>query len=60
MYIWLAGVFRRYESPEVRFQGDEGVLELFETDTSDVEMWADCFIPTPKRGSKRLRIRVVE
>jgi cytochrome P450 len=60
MYIWLAGLFRRYGTPEVRFETDEGALELFETDTSDAEMWADRFIPVVKPGSKRVRFRVLK
>ncbi|PMD41073.1 cytochrome P450 [Hyaloscypha variabilis F] len=60
MYLWLAGIFRRYGSPEVRFESDLGAFELFDTDISDVEMWADRFIPVTKPASKRLRIRVIE
>jgi hypothetical protein len=60
MYLWLAGVFRRYGTPEVRFETDEGALELFETDISDVEMWADRFIPVVKLGSKKMRFRVLK
>jgi cytochrome P450 len=60
MYIWLAGVFRRYGSPDVRFKTDEGALELFETDHSDADMWADRFIPVVKPGSKRVRFRVLK
>jgi cytochrome P450 len=60
MYIWLAGVFRRYGSPDVRFKTDEGALELFETDRSDVDMWADRFIPVVKPGSMRVRFRVLK
>jgi cytochrome P450 len=60
MYLFLAGVFRRYGSSEVRFESDEGALELFHTDLADVEMYADHFVPTTKPGSKRLRIRVIE
>jgi cytochrome P450 len=60
MYLWLAGVFRRYGSPDVRFKTDEGALELFETDRSDVDMWADRFIPVMKPGSKRVRFRVLK
>jgi cytochrome P450 len=60
MYLWLAGVFRRYGSPEVRFETDEGALELFDTDISDADMWGDRFIPATKPGSKRVRIRVLE
>jgi cytochrome P450 len=59
MYLWLAGVFRRYGSQEVRFETDEGALELVDTDISDVEMWADRFIPAVKPGSKRVRVRVL-
>jgi hypothetical protein len=42
-YLWLSGVFRRFGSKEVHFEEDEGVLELFETDASDVDMAADAF-----------------
>jgi cytochrome P450 len=60
MYLWLAGVFRRYGSPDIRFKTDEGALELFETDQSDVDMWADRFIPVVKPGSKRVRFRILK
>lgn len=60
MYLWLAGVFRRYGSPDVRFKTDEGVLELFETDRSDIDMWADRFIPVVKPGSQKVRFRVLK
>jgi len=60
MYLWLAGVFRRYGSSEVKFEGDQGALELFDTTISDVEMWADRLIPATKPGSKRMRFRVIE
>jgi cytochrome P450 len=60
MYLWLSGLFRRYGSQEVRFETDEGALELVDTDISDVEMWADRFIPVVKPGSKRVRFRVLK
>jgi cytochrome P450 len=60
IYLWLVGVFRRYGSPEVRFETDEGALELVDTNIFDVEMWADRFIPAVKPGSKRVRVRVLK
>ncbi len=59
MYLWLSGVYRRFGSTEVRFEGDEGILELVDTDISDVELAADCFVPNVKRGSKGVQIRVL-
>lgn len=59
MYLWLAAVYRRFGSKEVRFESDEGVLELVDTDLSDVEMVADRFSPIVKPESKGVRIRVL-
>lgn len=60
MYLWLANVFRRFGSKEVRFDDDEGVIELFETTKEDVEIWADRFNPVVRPGSQAVRIRVLE
>lgn len=60
MYLWLAGVFRRYGSPECRFEGDEGVLELVGTEREDVEVCADRVIPVTRPGSQIVRFRVLE
>jgi len=54
----LVGIFRVYGSREVRFEGDVGVLELYETDKSDVECCIDGFVPLPKADSKGVRFRV--
>lgn len=61
MYLCLAAIFRRYGSAGadgVREEGDEGVLELFETSLSDVQIAADGFLPLPAEGSKGIRIKV--
>lgn len=46
LYLCLAALFRRFE------------MELFETNTSDVEMRYDMFLPEPKRGSKGVRVLI--
>lgn len=61
VYLGLAALFRRFGSAGedgVRFDGDEGVLELFETGLEDVEIYSDSFIPFAKWGSKGVRIKV--
>ena len=58
LYIALAGVFRRWGSTACRDEGDEGVLELFETEIGDVEMARDRFVVLTRDGSKGVRIRV--
>jgi len=52
MYLRLAGIFRRFGSGDVRGKDDEGVLELFETDETDVKMIGDLFFPLVKADSK--------
>ena len=61
MYLCLAAIFTRFGSggkDEVRMEGDEGVLELFETGPKDVEIQADSFIPLAAEDSQGVRIRV--
>ena len=58
LYLCTAAVFDSFGSSEVKMQGDKGVLELFETDESDVRMASDMFFPVAKEGSKGVRIRV--
>jgi hypothetical protein len=55
----LAAVFRQFGSKEVRFESDEGMLELVDTDLSDVEIVADRFVPIVKPDSKGIRVRVL-
>ena len=57
LYIALAGVFRRWGSVECRDEGDEGVLELFETEIGDVEIARDGFVVLTRDGSKGIRIK---
>ena len=59
MYLWLAAVFRRIGSKAVRFESDEGVLQLVDTDLSNVEIVADRFVPIVKSESKGVRIRIL-
>ena len=58
MYIALAGIFRRWGSADYREDGDEGVLELWETEIGDVEIARDGFVPMARDGSKGIRIKV--
>ena len=61
IYLCLAAIFRRFGSggkDGVREEGDEGVLELFETGLKDVETAADLFVPAPVKGSEGIRIKV--
>ena len=58
MKICLAAIFRMYGSESVRMEGDEGVLELYETGVEDVEVLRDAFVPLAKEGSLGVRIRV--
>ena len=62
MYLCLAAIFRRFGSggsDGVRFDGDEGTLELFETTLRDVEVAVDGFLPLPAEDSKGIRIKVM-
>ena len=56
--ICLAAIFRRFGSASVTMEGDEGVLELFETGLEDVEVVGDGFVPLAREGSLGVRIRV--
>lgn len=56
LYLMLASLWRRFGCREDK--GDEGWLELYQTDKTDVEMVADRFVPYPKKESKGIRIVV--
>lgn len=58
LYMCAAAVFARFGSGEARDEGDWGVLELFETDETDVRMESDLFFPIPRKGSKGVRVRI--
>lgn len=57
MYLWLTSVYSRFGSKEVRFENDEGVLELVDTDFEDVQLVEDRFVPAGKEG-RGVQIRV--
>lgn len=59
-YLALAGLWGRYGSDEVRMKGDVGVLQLFETGLSDVELFADSFLPLVQPGSVGIRLQVLD
>ena len=48
LYVVLAHVIRRFS------------MELYETDSSDVELAHDFFMPSPKLDSKGVRVKVVK
>ena len=54
----VAGLYGEFGSKEVRGEEDRVVLELFETDISDVEIVRDAFFPGVKGGSKGLRVKI--
>ena len=58
IYLMLATLFRSYGTRECRLAGDEGALELFETDVRDVEPVGDFQVPISWKGSQGIRIRV--
>ncbi|KAF2503356.1 cytochrome P450 [Lophium mytilinum] len=64
MALTLASVFRRYGArfggEETKFEGDEGVLELWETSERDVRIVTDATVPTTWSGSQGVRIKVTE
>lgn len=59
MYLWLSGIFRRFGSQSVRFEEDEGALELVDTEYQDVEIVSDCFVPNIRVGREGVKFRVL-
>lgn len=60
LYLTIAGLASTFGSSGAKSEGDKAVLELFETDLSDVEIQGDEFFPRAKLDSKGMRIKVVE
>ena len=61
LFICLSSLFKRFGSggaDGVRYEGDEGVFELYETGIEDVRIVADGFVPLAKKGSKGVRLVV--
>jgi len=60
LFLTLSKIFRIYGSVDCRHGGDRGALELFETGYRDVECVADMYIPKMWKGTKGVRLRVVD
>ncbi|RDW92216.1 hypothetical protein BP5796_01610 [Coleophoma crateriformis] len=58
LYIGLSTIFRVFGSAAVRGRSDIGVMDLFETDLGDVEMYRDALFPITKDGTKGVRVRL--
>ncbi|RDW79820.1 cytochrome P450-18 [Coleophoma cylindrospora] len=58
LYIGLSTIFRVFGSVAVRGSSDIGVMDLFETDIGDVEMYRDALFPIAKDGTKGIRVRL--
>lgn len=70
LYMGFSGVWRIYGSQGgvdedgtryegVRFEGDVGVWELYETGRKDVDLWADSFLPLVKPGGVGIRCKIL-
>jgi cytochrome P450 len=53
LYLCTAGVVGSFGT-----EGDEGVMELWETDERDVRLDRDLFFPVARVGSKGVRVRI--
>lgn len=71
LYLVISSVWMRYGSAEgeteegrvyegVRWEGDEGVLGLYDTGMGDVELYGDSFLPLVRPGSHGIRVKVLE
>jgi len=59
MYLTLARLFMWFGCSGVRKSDDVGVLELFETDETDVKMVAEVLVPFVEKGSKGVRVVIL-
>ncbi|GJC84772.1 cytochrome P450 monooxygenase sdnE [Colletotrichum liriopes] len=58
IYLIIGTIFRTYGTKEIRFPGDVGFIELWETDETDVECSVDAMVARPKSDSKGVRCKV--
>ena len=58
LYTCLARMFRLLGSVDVGDEEDEGFLELYETDISDLTPTRDFLLPLPRADSQGVRIKV--
>lgn len=59
LYLGLAIFFRAYGTPQVHKGNEIGLVQLFETSDSDVEMIGDGNVPMIRPDSKGIRITVM-
>jgi cytochrome P450 len=58
LYLCLAAVYSTFGGKDYREEGDEGILELYETDVGDVEIHRDLFFAVAKDGSEGVRVKI--
>lgn len=56
--LCFANLFMMYGSTSVSDEGDDGLLELIETDYEDIRVVGDGVVPRVREGTKGVRIRV--
>ncbi|GFF63200.1 cytochrome P450 [Aspergillus udagawae] len=56
LFICISAIFRRYNGTKDGESGKEGILELFKTSDNNVDIAADMFIPSPRKGSNGIRL----
>jgi cytochrome P450 len=59
LYLCIVGVFGHFGSQDARDLSDVGILQLYETDATDVALASDMFFPVAKEGSKGIRVKVI-
>jgi cytochrome P450 len=58
LYLCLAAIFETFGGKDYSGEKDKGILELYETGLSDVEIKADMFFPVVEEGSKGVRVTI--
>ncbi|TVY25025.1 Cyrochrome P450 monooxygenase [Lachnellula hyalina] len=58
LYLCLGAIYSTFGGKGYSEAGDEGVLELFETDVGDVEICRDLFFAIAKDGSEGVRVKI--
>ena len=58
LYMMMCAIFSTYGTPAMSDDKDQGIIELFETDLSDIVLARDLIIPMPKKDTKGVRIKV--
>jgi cytochrome P450 len=58
LYLGTAGIFSHFGSPDAHDSSDIGILQLYETDETDVALASDMFFAAPKEGSKGVRVKI--